>query len=215
MFYKYKTIDNEDLRKRIFDLFKACNVKLKDVYAIDLSEKTKKANAFLCGVGKNRRVVLGDTLLADFTDEEIEVVMAHELAHYKHQDIIKLLAANGVTIFLGFFLIHQFFSFAVDTFQLSGIDDISFLPMMVVSFMLYGLVTTPISNGFTRYIEREADRFAIEQTRKPEVFISMIQKLGETNLAEFEPSPFIEMFLYDHPPIGKRIAFAKSFHTHS
>jgi len=83
--------------------------------------------------------------------------------------------------------------------------------MAIVAFMIYGIITTPLLNGFTRYVEREADRFAIEQTRRPDVFVSMIQKLGDINLAEFEPSVFIELFLYDHPPIGKRIAFAKTF----
>jgi len=212
LFYKYQPIENLALKKRIFELFERCQTGLKDIYAIDLSRKTKKANAMLCGVGKNRRVVLSDTLLAHFNDEEIELVVAHELGHYKHRDIVKILFLSGAVTFIGFFLIHQYFRYAVGAYHLSGIDDIAFLPVVLCAFMLFGIVTGPILNGYSRRIEREADRFSIETTRKPKVFITMMQKLGEMNLADFDPSPFIEWFLYDHPPIGKRIAFALGFH---
>ena len=211
LFHKYQSIENPTLKKRIFDLFEKCQTGLKDIYAIDFSRKTKKANAFLCGMGKSRRVVLSDTLLANFNEEEIELVVAHELGHYKHGDIVKILFLSGAVTFIGFFLIHQYFRHAVGAYQLSGIDDISFLPMVLSAFMLFGIGTGPMLNGYSRAIERAADRFAIETTGKPKAFISMMQKLGEMNLAEFEPSPFIEWFLYDHPPIAKRIAFARGF----
>lgn len=213
LFFKYEPIDNEDLRERVFQLFKTCEVSLKDVYVINLSSKTKKANAFLCGFGKNRRVVLSDTLLTNFSVLEIEVVVAHELGHYKHKDILKLLSVNAVIIFLGFYLIHLFFQFALINFQLTGIDDISFLPMGILIFMLFGLVTTPILNWYSRVIERAADRFSLEKTKQPKDFISMISKLGEMNLAEFAPSKFTEVFFYDHPSISKRIKFAEMFNT--
>jgi len=211
LFYKYQALENASLKKRIFDLFEKCQTGLKDIYAVDFSRKTKKANAFLCGIGKNRRVVLSDTLLAHFNEEEIELVVAHELGHYKHGDIAKFLFLSGTVTFAGFYIIHLYFRYAVGAHQLTGINDISFLPMVLGVFMLFGIGTSPILNGFSRAVEVEADRFAIETTAKPKVFISMIQKLGEMNLAEFTPSRFIEWFLYDHPPIAKRIAFARGF----
>lgn len=211
LFFKYQPVHSESLKKRIFGLFDRCQTGLKDIYAIDFSKKTKKANAMLCGMGKGRRVILSDTLLEHFNDDEIELVVAHELGHYKHRDIAKMLALNTVLIFIGFYLIHLYFRHAVAAYQLSGIDDISFLPVVLSAFMVYNLATGPVLNGYSRWIEREADRFSIETTRRPTVFISMMQKLGEMNLAESEPSRFIEWFLYDHPPIGKRIAFARGF----
>jgi STE24 endopeptidase len=213
LFYKYQPIGKESLRARMFALFKKCEVGLKDIFAIDMSAKSNKANAFLCGLGNNRRVVLGDTLLKDFSEEEIEIVVAHELAHYKHKDIAKLLLANASVVFAGFYLIHLFLRFAVDAYQLSGLDDIAFLPILLLSFSLFIFMTAPVLNGYSRRLERQADKFAIETTRNPEGFIGMIRKLGEKNLAEFEPSTFIEIFLYDHPPIAKRIAYARAFKT--
>ena len=214
LFFKYQQIDNEKLRSRIFELFKKCQVSLTNVYAIDLSRKSNKANAFMCGLGNNRRVVLSDTLLKEFSDEEIEIVVAHELAHYKRKDIAKLLLSNSCVIFLGFFLIHLYFRYAVSAHQLSALDDISFLPIVLLCFSLFVFLTAPAINGYSRHIERLADKFAIQQTRNPAGFVSMIQKLGQMNLAEFEPNKFIEIFLYDHPPIAKRIAYAKQFRFH-
>jgi len=211
LFFKYESIDNQDLRKRIFDLFKSCQVSLKDVYAINLSSKTKKANAFLCGIGNNRRVVLSDTLLSNFSETEIEAVVAHELGHYKHKDILKLLFVNSILIFLSFYLIHLFFQFALLKFELTGMDDISFLPIVMLAFMIFGLLTTPLLNAYSRKIERAADKFSLQKTKRPEDFISMMNRLGEMNLSEFTPSKFTEIFFYDHPPITKRIAFAEKF----
>jgi len=210
LFYKYTPIDNQQLKKKIFALFDACHVNLKDVYAINMSTKTKKANAFLCGLGSNRRVVLSDTLIDSFSDEEIEVVVAHELGHYKHQDILKLLAVNTVFIFVGFYLVNLFLNSLVKQSQVAALHDIVLLPMFLFAFVVFGIFITPFINAFSRNIERSADKFSLLQTKNKEGFISLMEKLGKMNLAEYEPSRLIEMFLYDHPPINKRIKFAQS-----
>lgn len=211
IFYKYVPVQNDELRRRIKDLFRSCRVALNDVYAIDLSSKTKKANAFLCGLGKNRRVVLSDTLIDNFNIDEIEVVVAHELGHYKHHDILKLLLLSAVTIFGALYLIHHFLLYAVSRFGLTGVGDIAFFPVVALALMLFTLVTTPLTNAYSRRIEREADQFSIETTRRPKDFISLMDKLRKMNLSELEPGRFIEMFFYDHPPVQKRIRFAEQF----
>ena len=211
LFFKYLPLKDLEIKERIFQLFKTCSVPLKEVYAINLSAKTKKANAFLCGLGKNRRVVLSDTLLDHFSLNEIETVVAHELGHLKHKDILKMLLMNTLVIFLGFFLVHKFLQAALMHFGLAKIDDVYFFPLFALSLMLFGILTTPILNGMSRFIEKRADAFSLIVTQKPHDFISMMRKLGEMNLAEFKPGRLREFFFYDHPPLYKRIEFAEKF----
>lgn len=210
LFYKYVKVENEDLRQKIFSLFAKCKVTLKEVYAIKLSEKTKKANAFVCGLGKSRRVVLSDTLIADFSVDEIETVVAHELGHYQHRDIVKLTAINSIMIFGAFFFMDFFLKISLSKMGLAK-SDIAGLPIFILGMVVFGLVTTPFLNAFSRFLERAADRFSLEVTGKREEFISMMDKLGKMNLAEFSPSRFDEIMFYDHPPIAQRIEMAKKF----
>lgn len=209
LFYKYQPINNPSLRDRIFKLFASCRVFLKDVYAINMSAKTKKANAFLCGMGQSRRVVLSDTLLDEFSDDEIEVVIAHELGHLKHADILKMLFVQAVVVFLGLYAIAELLKKALIHAQLKSIDDISFLPVLLLAFMIFSFVLQPVLNAYSRMVERMADRYSLEKTSNANAFITLMTKLGQMNLSDFYPSRFIEIFLYDHPPIGKRIAMAR------
>lgn len=211
LFYKYKNIDNEPLKLRIHAMFRECKTSLKDIYAIDFSSKTKKANAFICGLGKSRRVVLSDTLLSEFEDEEIEAVVAHELGHYCHRDIIKLLMLSSLLIFSGLYIIDKILKNASGYFGFEGLDDVASLPLFIFVFSLFGLLITPLTNWYSCRLEKSADRFSLEVTGKPNVFIAMMDKLGQMNLSEFQPNRFIELFFYDHPPIQKRIEFARQF----
>ena len=208
LFYKYTAIENETLKEKIFNLFKTCRVSLKDIYAIKLSEKTKKANAFMCGIGKNRRVVLSDTLLDQFTDSEIEVVVAHELGHYKHHDIVKLLLINTTLTFFGLFLVDRLLVELMIDHGIYTLDDIALFPLFVITLMIFSFLSMPIVNGFSRYVERKADRFSLVMTQKREDFVSLMEKLAKINLAEIQPNQFIEFMFYDHPSIGNRIKFA-------
>lgn len=210
LFYKYVPVGNEALRQQIFELFKKCGVGLKDVYAINLSEKTKKANAFVCGLGKSRRVVLSDNLVSDFSSEEIETVVAHELGHYKHRDIVKLTIVNSIMIITAFFLMDFFLGSVLQQFGLVK-SDIAGLPIFVLGMVVFGFVTTPLLNGYSRLLETQADEFSLKITDRPDQFITMMNKLGATNLAEFNPSRFDEIIFYDHPPIAKRLEMARNF----
>jgi STE24 endopeptidase len=211
LFYKYIPLDNEELRQRILSLFRRCGVAIKDVYAIDLSSKTKKANAFVCGLGKNKRVVLGDTLISEFAPGEIEAVVAHELGHYKHHDILKMILWGFLFSFLVFFVSDIFLKRALLMLGFSRIDDIAFFPIFAICLLFIGFLILPIQNGFSRFLEKRADLFSLKMTQAADEFISMITRLGQMNLADFSPSRFIEVFLYDHPPISKRIKFAEEF----
>ena len=215
LFYKYSVIENQELKDCILKLFETAHIKIKDAYAINFSAKTKKANAFICGLGESRRVVLSDTLLDEFSIPEIETVVAHEIGHYKHHDILKLTVIHSLVVFCGFFLIRQFLQKALGIFGLAHMDDIAFLPVVALAFIIFGFLMMPLLNSFSRKLEVKADDFSLKLTQRPQDFISMIKKLGMMNLAEFEPNAFIEMLFYSHPPIAKRIKFAESFSLES
>lgn len=211
LFFKYSPVESRELKERIMTLFQSCKVPLKEVAAINLSTKTKKANAFLCGLGGNRRVVLSDTLVAHFSIPEIETVVAHEIAHYKNKDILRFLGVHTLVIFFGFFGMHLLFEKGLVQFGLKRIDDIAFLPVMAMGFMVFGILTTPLINGYSRRREKRADQFSIETTQNPRGFISMMNKLAEMNLAEYKPGRLVELFFYDHPPVSKRVELAEQY----
>ncbi len=211
LFYKYIPITDSQLKERIFSLFDKCGVKIKDATSINFSLKTKKANAFVCGLGKNKKVVLSDTLLNEFKPEEIENVLSHELGHYLNHDILKLIIVNSLFTFFGFFMMDKIIKNLINSLGLSGIADIAFLPVFALCLILLGFIILPLQNGFSRYLERRADLFSLNLTKDKASFISMMEKLGKMNLADFSPGRFIEIWLYDHPPIAKRIKFAQDF----
>ncbi len=207
LFFKYAQVQDENLKKAIFELFRKCNVTLKNVYTVDLSSKTKKANAFMCGVGKERRVVLSDTLVNNFSVGEIETVIAHELAHYKHHDIIRLLVVNTLVVLGGLWSIDQVLRNA----GVTQLQDIGHLPLLAFVLTIFSFLMMPLLNGYSRRREEKADEFCLCVTQKKDEFISMMQKLGAMNLAEPQPMAFNEFLFYDHPPIYKRIKMAQEF----
>lgn len=211
IFYKYIAIGNQQLKNKIFSLFGYCNVKLKDIYAINLSKDTKKANAFICGLGNNRRVVLTDTLLNNFNNEQINTVVAHELGHYKNRDTFKLVICNSVLSLVAFFSVDIIFRKSLLSFGFQNIDDIALFPLFSLYLLVISLIILPVQNSFSRFLETKSDSFSLKATKSPEAYISTLTKLGEINLADFDPNPFIEFMLYDHPALSRRIAFAKEF----
>lgn len=204
LFYKYLPIKDELLKQRIFSLFDKCNLKIKDVTSINFSAKTKKANAFVAGLGKNKRFALSDTLLENFSSGEIEAVVAHELGHYLSHDILKLILVNSLFTFLGFFLVDRLL-------KNLAIADIAFFPLLALSLTFLGFIILPVINGFSRFLETKADLFSLNLTKDKPSFISAMEKLGKINLADLSPNRFIEIWLYDHPAIARRIKLAKDF----
>jgi len=211
IFYKYVEIDNQELKGKIFSLFDHCNVKLKNIYAIDLSKDTKKANAFICGLGNNRRVVLTDTLLNNFNNEQINSVVAHELGHYKNRDTFKQVIWNSSLSLAAFFAVDIIFKQSMVSFGFQNIDDIALFPLFAFYLLVISLIILPIQNGFSRFLETKADCFSLKTVGSYAAYIDALTKLGEINLADFNPNPFIEFMLYDHPALSRRIDFAEQF----
>ncbi|MGQ9799479.1 MAG: M48 family metallopeptidase [Ignavibacterium sp.] len=211
IFYKVKPIENEELKERIKMLATDAGLKVQNVYSFDMSKNTKKANAAFTGLGKTKRIILGDTLLSSYSSDEIETVIAHELGHYKKKHIIKNIIFGTINSFVIFFLISVLYKNSLSWFGFSSITEIAALPLLTLWAMLIGLIQTPIGNMLSRKFEYEADQYAIELTLKPISFIQTLNKLTDQNLGDREPHPFVEWFFYSHPSIKKRIAAIENF----
>ncbi|MDR3749410.1 MAG: M48 family metallopeptidase [Acidobacteriota bacterium] len=215
IFYKFKPLENDELRDRLTKLGERAGTRVRGVYEWNLSEKTKKANAALTGLGSTRRVILSDTLLERYTDDEIEAVLAHELGHHVHRHILQsILTQVGITFF-GFWLVNQVLRFVIARNWFPVLDprlyDFANLPLMVLVVTILSFLLMPALNALSRHHERQADRYAWENLPAVAPFITSMQKLADQNLEEREPSRFVEWMFHSHPSIGKRVAAAETW----
>ncbi|MBI1938469.1 MAG: M48 family metallopeptidase [Ignavibacteriales bacterium] len=206
LFYKVTPVEDDELKSRIIELSKDAGLKVENIFKFDMSKNTKKANAAFTGLGKSKRILLGDTLVNGYSHDEIETVIAHELGHYKNKHIVKNIFTGTLFSFLTFFLIAKLYSLSIGWFGFKEIVQISALPLLVLWGSLIGLILNPITNIISRKFEYEADEYAAASTNKKEAFISTLNKLTDQNLGDREPHPLIEWFFYSHPSIQKRIS---------
>jgi len=211
IFYSVKPLDRETLRARLLALAERAGARVLGAYEWGLGEKTRKANAALTGLGGTRRILVSDTMLAEFSDDEIEVVLAHEIAHHVHGDIWKGIAFESALIVAGFFLASQVLHALAGPAGLRGVDDVAGLPLLLLAAGAVSLVMVPAAHAMSRGFERDADRFALSLTRNPGAFISAMRRLGAQNLAEENPSRIVQWLFYSHPPLRERIAAAQAF----
>ncbi len=211
LFYRFRPLEDGSLKQRILRLCSDVGMQVMGVFSFNMSKNTKKANAGFTGIGKSKRIILADTLLANFTEEEIETVFAHELGHYKHGHIWKGIVAGMVSTFVGLFLTAQLYEVSLSWFGFTRVDELAALPLLSIWLGIYGLVTFPLNNALSRRFEREADRFALWKTRNAAAFISTMKKLAEQNLADISPRPVVEFLFYSHPSIEKRVKFAERY----
>lgn len=209
LFYKCKPLANGSLKERLLQLSKNCAVAIEQVLEIGLSKETRKANAAVAGLGKNRRILLGDTLLKNFSEDEIEAIFAHELGHIRMHHTWKILGFGTAIAFISFFLTHLILEKGMTILGFDGIADIAGFPFLAVILMIITLVFMPIQNGYMRYLERQADIFAIRCIENGQSFISAITKLSQQNLSDPSPGRWEELLLYDHPPISKRLRYLR------
>jgi len=212
IFYKFVPLSEEDsgLVERLMRLAERANTHVQGVFKFDMSRRTKAANAALTGLGRTRRIILGDTLLNEFTPDEIETVLAHELGHLVNKDIpVGILVQSAITL-VGLYLASLGLLWGAQVFGFSGPSDIAALPVLLLVMGLYGLVTMPLTNAYSRWRERRADQYALRMTGNPEAFASAMTRLANQNLSDADPEPWVEALLYSHPALGKRIAMAKS-----
>jgi STE24 endopeptidase len=207
LFNKFVPLGDEhaELAERLMKLAQRANTKVRGVFKFDMSKRTKAANAALTGIGNTRRIVLGDTLINEFSPDEIETVLAHELGHHVHKDIPILMAFGTVMTLGGLYLASLALHWATGYFGFAGPADIAGLPALGLVLGAFGLLTQPLDNAISRWRERMADEYAIQSTGKNQAFASAMVRLANQNLGEVDPEKWVVFMFYDHPPLGERI----------
>ena len=211
IFYKFKPLDRPSLVERLMKLASAARTNVNGVFEWVLSSHTRKANAALAGLGSTRRILLSDTLLADYSEDEIEVILAHELAHHVHRDLWRGIAVQTVALFAGFYLASLILNAIAEPLALRGTSDPAGLPALLLIGGVWTFLLMPVVNAISRAQERAADRYALTTTRNVEAFVTAMKRLSQQNLAEEYPSKVVRFLFYSHPPIRERIDAARAF----
>lgn len=211
IFYKFKPLDRPLLVERLMGLATRARTDIVGVFEWVLSDHTKKANAALAGMGKTRRILLSDTLLTDYSEDEIEVILAHELAHHVHRDLWRGIALQAVILAGGFYVSNLILRAAVGPLALSGVSDPAALPALMLVGGVWSFLAMPLANALSRAQERAADRYALTTTRNVDAFVTAMKRLSQQNLAEEYPSQLVRLLFYSHPPIRERIDAARAF----
>ncbi len=171
LFFKYGKLEDKELEARVLKLATRFDMPVGNVYSLNLSKTTKKANAALMGIGRTKRVVLSDTLIQSFSHSEVEMVVAHELGHYKHRDIWRLLgfglASSMIAFVAGFLGVNTL----AKTLSLSSAADVAGLPLLFLIFYAVNLILMPLMNGYSRRRDRAADLFALRALEAKDDFI--------------------------------------------
>ncbi len=211
LFFKFKPLENPSLQERLVGLSRRAGARVRGVFEWKLSEKTKKANAALVGLGNTRRIILADTLLERFSDDEVEAVLAHELGHHVKRHVLQSIAIQTAATFLAFCLVNAVLTRFSGRFGFAGLSDFANLPLLALVCTALSLVLLPAVNGHSRYMERQADAYALRAIGAKAPFVSSMEKLADLNMAECSPHPWIEFIFHSHPSVEKRIASAERF----
>jgi STE24 endopeptidase len=212
LFYKFIPLQNDELKARLVRLGERSGTRVRGVYEWKLSEKSKKANAALTGLGNTRRIILADTLLQNYSNDEIEAVLAHELGHHVHGHLVKMIAVQAVVTLAGFWAANEVLRYAIDEHRMfQHLSDFANLPLLALVASGLSLLLMPALNAYSRFTERQADLYCWKCVADVTPYITAMEKLARQNLSESHPSRLVEMLFHSHPPISKRIAAAEAW----
>ena len=212
LFYKFSPLQNDELKARLMRLGERSGTRVRGVYEWKLSEKSKKANAALTGLGNTRRIILADTLLQNYSNDEIEAVLAHELGHHVHGHMLKMIAVQAVVTLAGFWAANAVLRYAIDEQQMfQHLADFANLPLLALVASGLSLLLMPALNAYSRFTERQADLYCWKCVADVTPYITAMEKLARQNLSESHPSRLVELLFHSHPPISKRIAAAEAW----
>ncbi len=210
LFFKMRPLADTATLERIHALVNRAGAPVRDVSSLDFSRRTAEANAAVIGLGRSRRVVIADTLLAEFTPGEVDAVVAHELGHHVHRDVQRLLLGNAVLIWVGLFVASRVADAALPILSLPSLGYVPGYPMLLFVVELFFLLLSPLLNWWSRRLESAADRFALALTSDPAAFAAAMRRIGAQNLVELCPPRWSEVLLATHPALHRRIQLAES-----
>jgi STE24 endopeptidase len=211
LFYKTAPVENDALKEKIVSLCNRTQIRSKGIFTINLSSKTTKANAAVVGLGNTKRILIGDTLLQNYSEDEILSVCAHEFIHYREHHIWWSILWNSLITFIMFYLFSTIYPFFYSLVGFEKIIDIAAFPLFITIFTVLSFIIRPITSALSRYYERRADRGALDLTRAPQAFIRLMAKVCNRQLALAYPNPVIEWYMYSHPSPGNRITYAENW----
>ncbi len=211
LFYRFNPLERDALRERLLTLTNRAGVRVLGAFEWGLGEKTTRANAALVGLGRTRRILVSDTLLRAYSDDEIEVILAHEIAHHVHRDIWRGLGFESGVVGIGLLAGHLAVRAWGPVLGGAHLGDLTALPLVALVLGGVSLAFTPLRNAWSRHSERRADRFALRLTGQPAAFISAMRRLGAQNLADERPSPVAFWFFHTHPTMDERIEAARRY----
>jgi STE24 endopeptidase len=211
LFYEVRILQDANLLNRILSLAGHAGLSIDEVYVIEASAKTVEANAYVSGFGRAQRIYLYDTLLANYTPDQVEVVLAHELGHWYYHHVLLGLVGLSAAGWLGLFGLRWLLKYTWQRLGLRGPADVAGLPFILAVLSLVTTLSLPVQNSLSRYGERQADEFALAATQKPEIFIELFEQLAEQNLSVVD-APAWEKLIFDtHPSTVERIDQAKTY----
>lgn len=210
IFFTFRPVERPELRDRLVALSRRAGVAVADACEWRVSDRTRKANAALAGLGRTRRIIVSDTLLSRYSDDEVEGILAHELGHLVHHDVWRGIALHTLMTAVGLLVANRVLAVLASPLGWTGVGDVAGLPALLLTIGAVSTALSPLSNALSRRMERSADRFAIELTGRPEAFASAIERLGTQNLTEERPPRLARWFFYTHPPVAERVAAARA-----
>ncbi len=216
LFHKFTPVEDERLREEIVELADRAGLRVENVLEMNASTRTRKLNAYFTGIGNTKRVVLYDNLVEKGSLEEVRVVLAHELGHWKRNHLWKGigLAALGTVVVLLVIRMVLTGSFAGDL-GIRPFHHPAGVPLVMLIILGLGYLSMPIQNAISRHFERQADMDSLVLTDDPGTFIRVEEKIGKTNLNDVDPHPVIEWVLFTHPPTIDRIRMAEDYRDRS
>ncbi len=213
LFYKFEPLEDAhaELVQSLQKMARAAGTQVRGVFRFDMSRRTSTANAALTGLGNTRRILLSDTLLADYSADEIETILAHELGHHVHKDLPLGILFDSAVTFIGLWLSAIVLEWGAARLGYGGIGDVAALPVLVIVVGMFGLVTMPLTNAFSRWREFRADEYAVRSTGKAGAFAAALTRLADQNLLVADPERWVVVLFYSHPPVKERVARVQSF----
>lgn len=213
LFNKFTNIDDPEFEGAIKELLEKAGIHVSRVFKMDASKRTNHSNAYFSGIGKTKRIVIYDTLLANLSKDEILAVLAHEAGHWKKKHILKNIIMIELFSLIGIYLAFLALKSNYLT-ELFMIQQSSFCAKLIILSFIASIVTwpfTPLFNLISRYFEREADDFACNLTGNGNELASALVKLSKDNLSNMHPHPLYWKFHYSHPPVEVRVNYLNAY----
>ena len=209
LFHKFEPLEEGDLTQAVRAMMKEAGIKVVGVFKWGLEAKTNAANAAFAGIGRTKRIILGDTLLSGYSQEEILAILAHEVGHYKNRDTLRLMLTSSLLALIGFYVSHLCLTGLSGLLGFTAIYEIGAAPLFIFSLFVFSLVSMPFANMHSRRREFAADAYAIDKMGSPDALVSAFEKLADQNLSNKEPSAWVEFLMHSHPSIARRIERAR------